>query len=358
MPTEKSDKSTLIAKQVMDRITKNGLMPNPETFAVLYVHYNGQHPEISNVIQKMDLLKQPITNAECERLFDTYLSEKGEKAYIEEASKRVQEMASEVSAMLRDAGTAHKEYNKTLIKQSDTLSSSNDLSEMKKMVASLVKDTRKMIDDNQKLEDRLHQSSAELQQMRQDMQSLRVEAMTDTLTGIPNRKAFDAELRSRAAEATDKNRSLSLLMIDIDYFKIFNDTFGHQVGDQVLRLVAKTIADTLRSNDILARYGGEEFSIISSSTKLRDAEKLAERIREKIATKDIINQSKNEKLGRLSVSLGVAQFEPGEPLAQLIERADRALYKAKAAGRNAVICIEYDKKLHAGHGDIVIDVNR
>jgi diguanylate cyclase len=98
--------------------------------------------------------------------------------------------------------------------------------------------------------------------------------------------------------------------------------------------------------------------VIASGAKLKDAEKIAEKIRERIATKDIINQSKNEKLGRLSVSLGVAQLQPGEPLVQLIDRADRALYKAKGAGRNAVIVIEFDPKLHGGHGDIIIDVNR
>ncbi len=358
MPVEKSDKSGLIAQRVMERITKNEMQPNPETFAVLYVHYSGLHPDISNAIEKYDGTKEKLTNAVCEKLFNTYLSDKSEKAFIEEASKRVQAMADEVSSILRDAGMAQKEYNDTLIKQSDSLEGSNDLAEMKKMVAGLVKDTRKMIDENKKLEDKLDQSAAELQQMRQDMQNLRTEALTDTLTGIPNRKAFDAELKARATDSLERGKPLSVIMIDIDYFKIFNDTFGHQVGDQVLRLVAKTIADTLRSTEILARYGGEEFVIIASNTKLRDAEKVAERVRQKIATKDIINQSKNEKLGRLSVSLGVAQLEPGEPLVQLIERADRALYKAKAAGRNNVICIEYDKKLHAGHGDIVIDVNR
>ena len=358
MPIEKTHKSGLIAQRVMERITKNGLQPNPETFAVLYVHYSSLHPDITNRIDKIDAAREKLTNPICDELFNTYLSDKGEKTFIEEASKRVQAMADEVSTILRDAGMAQKEYNDTLMKQSDTLAGSNDLTEMKKMVAGLVKDTRKMIDENRKLEEKLDQSSAELQQMRQDMQNLRVEALTDTLTGIPNRKAFDAELKSRAADALNRGKPLSVIMIDIDYFKIFNDTFGHQVGDQVLRLVAKTIADSLRSTELLARYGGEEFVIIASQTKLREAEKVAERIRQKIATKDIINQSKNEKLGRLSVSLGVAQLEPGEPLLQLIERADRALYKAKAAGRNNVVCIEYDPKLHAGHGDIVIDVNR
>jgi diguanylate cyclase len=358
MPIEKTDKSAFIAQQVMNRIGQFSLVPNPPVFAVLYAHYSGLHPEISQMIDKLDREKKALTTSECENLFDKFLSHKSEKAFVEEAGRRVQAMASEIATMVRDAGIVHKEYNQTLMRQSDNLSNSTDMNEVKKLVASLVDDTRAMIEKNQKLEEKLHSSSSELQQMRQDMQNLRHEALTDTLTGIPNRKSFDVELKTRASEALSKAKPLSLMMIDIDYFKVFNDTFGHQVGDQVLRLVAKTISDTLRPTELLARYGGEEFAVIVGGAKIKDAEKLAEKIRERIATKDIINQSKNEKLGRLSVSIGVSQLEPGEPLIQLIDRADRALYKAKAAGRNTVIAIEYDKNLHGQHGDIVIDVNR
>lgn len=361
-PQEKSgkpvDKSALVAQQVMHRIGENALVPKPEVFAVLYAYYHGDNPDIMHEIGRMDREKKALTTTICEKLYDTYLSDKSERAFIEEAGRKVQEMAAEISAMVRETGIAQSEYSKTLLKQSDSLSTSTNMTEIKKLVAGLVKDTKQMVAENQKLETKLHSSSSELQQMRVDMQNLRLEALTDTLTSIPNRKAFDMELKARAAEALEKGKPLSLMMIDIDYFKIFNDTFGHQVGDQVLRLVAKTIGTVLKPTELLARYGGEEFSVIASGAKLKDAEKIAEKIRERIATKDIINQSKNEKLGRLSVSLGVAQLQPGEPLVQLIDRADRALYKAKGAGRNAVVTIEFDPKLHGGHGDIIIDVNR
>lgn len=358
MQNDKQDKSAFIAQQVMHRIGQNTLVPNPAVFTVLYAHYNGAHPDISLVINKMDHDKEPLTTTLCEELFDKFLSDKGEKAFLEEAGRRMQDIAHEIAEMIRETGSAHKEYNQSLQRSSDNLAVSTDLTQIKTMIAGLLKETQYIVNQNHKLEESLQARSAELQQMRQDMTTLKQEALTDSLTGIPNRKAFDLELKKRADEAISKGKPLSLIMIDIDYFKIFNDTFGHQVGDQVLRLVAKTIAEVLRSTEVLARYGGEEFAVIAGGIKLRDAEKLAERIREKIATKDIINQSKNEKLGRLSVSLGLSQLEPGEPLVQLIDRADRALYKAKAAGRNQFVTIEYDKNLHGNHGDIVIDVNR
>jgi diguanylate cyclase len=261
--------------------------------------------------------------------------------------------------MVKGAGLVHKEYNQNLQRQSDAMAGATDLTEVKQIVSSLVADTRRVLEENKNLENKLADSSHEIQGMRQDMQTLKQESLTDVLTGTPNRKSFDLELKARATEALDKGRPLSLIMIDIDHFKVFNDTFGHQVGDQVLRLVARTLAEGLKPSEMLARYGGEEFSVIVPSAKLRDAEKLAEKLRERIAAKDIINQSKNEKLGRLSISLGVAQLHPGEPLDNLIDRSDRALYRAKGAGRNTVIAIEYDAKLHstAHTADIVIDAD-
>ncbi len=358
--TEKNDKAGLIATQVMARIAQDGLKPTPSVFALLYAHFTGMHPEVTRLIEERDAKKTPLTTEWVEQLHDIHLSAKREKQFLDEAAKKMQATMGEIADLIRGAGVTQKEYNQSLQRQSDTLSSATDLNEIKRVVSTLLDDTLRVVTENQKLENKLQESSFEVQQMRQDMHSLKQESLTDNLTGVPNRKAFDMEMKVRAAEALEKGKPLSLITIDIDHFKVFNDTFGHQVGDQVLRLVARTLAEGLRPSEILSRYGGEEFTVIVPNMKLRDAEKLADKLRERIAAKDIINQSKNEKLGRLSISLGVAQLHPGEPLDNLLDRSDRALYRAKAAGRNTVIGIEYDPKLHdAGSKEnIVIDANR
>jgi len=358
--TEKNDKAGFIASQVMARIAQDGLKPTPSVFSLLYSHFTGLHPELTRAIEERDAAKEPLTTDYCEQLFEKHLSTKREKAFIDEAAKKMQATMAEISEMVKGAGIVHKEYNQSLQRQSDAMEGATDLSQVKQIVESLIGDTARVLQENKNLENKLADSSHEIQQMRQDMQTLKQESLTDVLTGVPNRKSFDVELKTRAAEALDKGKPLSLIMIDIDHFKVFNDTFGHQVGDQVLRLVARTLGEGLKPSEMLARYGGEEFSVIVPNAKLRDAEKLAEKLRERIAAKDIINQSKNEKLGRLSISLGVAQLHPGEPLDNLIERSDRALYRAKGAGRNTVIGIEYDPKLHstAHTSGIVIDAER
>lgn len=347
----------MVAQQVMHRISADQLKPNPMVFSVLYAHYTGTHKDISNEIDTLDKQKKSLTTTLCEELHEKYMSPAREKEFFDESSRRVQAVASEIIELISGAGIAHREYNQQLKRQSDTFSDVTDMDQVKKIISELVTDTRRMIDENHKLEEKLNDSAYELQQMRNDVHYLRQETMRDTLTGIANRRAFDQEIKLRATEAIERNRPLCLIMIDLDHFKIFNDTYGHTVGDQVLRLVARTLEEGLRSSEMLVRYGGEEFAIIVPGTKLRDAEKIAQRLRERIAAKDIVNQSKNEKLGRLSVSLGIAQLHPGESITEFVDRSDRALYKAKDAGRNTVVMLEYDANMkdHTPQEDIVID---
>ena len=142
---------------------------------------------------------------------------------------------------------------------------------------------------------------------------------------------------------------ICVLLIDIDHFKKFNDNFGHVVGDQVLRLVAKAVRDRVRENDLPARYGGEELIAVLPRTDLATCEAVAERIRRSIADGQFARRSTGEILPQITVSIGVGQFQFGESMADLVDRCDRALYLAKKAGRNRVVSErELERKLAVG----------
>jgi diguanylate cyclase len=128
----------------------------------------------------------------------------------------------------------------------------------------------------------------------------------------------------------------SVLLIDIDHFKQFNDTHGHQIGDDVLRLMARTLKETVKGRDVAARYGGEEFAVLLPDTDLDRARLVAENIRAAIAGKELRKRSTRENLGRITVSVGVAEYKPDDDLEALIGRSDRSLYAAKNNGRNLV----------------------
>lgn len=351
--TENMDKSKNIADEVIGRIQKEGLSPKPNVFSLWYAYYSGLHPEIHS---ELDALaeKNNLTDDACEKLYEKYLTDKHEQQMIEEAGEKVQATLNELTDLLATAGVSHNEYNQNLIEKSGELTGETDVKAISAMVKNLVQDTQSMISENQKLEFRLNETSLEMEEMHQNMESLKQEVMTDSLTGLPNRKCFEAELKARASEALERTKPLSILMVDIDHFKTFNDTFGHQVGDQVLRLVARSLMEGIKGQDLAARYGGEEFVIVLPETTLPNAEKVANALRKRIAAKDIINQAKGEKLGRLSISLGAAQLHPGESMTNLIERSDRALYKAKDGGRNCVVALEYSEELHANQDQEII----
>ena len=155
-------------------------------------------------------------------------------------------------------------------------------------------------------------------------------AQTDVLTGIPNRRAVEALLKQEVQRASRYDLPLSLIVFDLDHFKQLNDTLGHDAGDKVLVGVARTVESRLCESDQFGRWGGEEFAVVTKETSFTSACQLADRIRKTIENHEF------EQGYRLSASFGVATHRPGDSVATLFKRADVALYRAKALGRNRV----------------------
>lgn len=158
-------------------------------------------------------------------------------------------------------------------------------------------------------------------------------AFIDSLTGVKNRTAFDSNFCREIEYNRRKNSDLSLIVLDIDLFKRINDRFGHIVGDAVLRQVAQSVENTIRSSDALYRYGGEEFAVVLNGTDMAGAKLLAERIRQNVEKLKI---SSLESIN-ITLSLGVAILRQDDDAHRLFERADAALYQAKQEGRNRVV---------------------
>lgn len=161
-------------------------------------------------------------------------------------------------------------------------------------------------------------------------------ATVDALTGLRNRRWFDDVLERQLKRAVFNQQPTSLIMLDIDHFKLVNDKYGHTAGDQVLSTIGVAVHAGVRPTDLSARYGGEEFVIILPDTPLSGAELVAERLRKKIETTDISIENYADAL-KITISLGVATSTLEEPARSLVNRADNALYRAKENGRNQVI---------------------
>ncbi|MDR0288813.1 MAG: PleD family two-component system response regulator [Rickettsiales bacterium] len=163
-------------------------------------------------------------------------------------------------------------------------------------------------------------------------------SIKDPLTNCYNRRYFDAHLKNIVKDSVEKNRRLSLMILDIDYFKVVNDDFGHSAGDELLKQMQKRISENIRVTDLLARFGGEEFVIVMPDTNISDAYTVAERIREIIATEPFVLSGENTTHS-VTVSIGIAEMQKSDldNIKKFIVRADRYLYKAKNSGRNRVV---------------------
>jgi diguanylate cyclase len=189
----------------------------------------------------------------------------------------------------------------------------------------------RMIDANNELQTRLSLAEQQIAAQAADLRSYETEARTDSLTGLANRRAFDDELGRRFAEWQRRHTPFSLLILDIDHFKKFNDSHGHLAGDEVLRNVGKVLVKTARQMDLACRYGGEEFAVVLPGTDIQEARVAAERFRKAIEGSVV---RFDEKSFSVTASLGVARVADNDEVAHLVRRADEALYKSKAAGRN------------------------
>ena len=311
--------------------------PTPENYAVWYAYATGLLPELNRTIDILISNKQEFTQALNAELYHRFCDTGRHFNLLNETGGRLQHTVDQVMRDIKSASGEASAFGKTLDQYSSEMGGAPGDEEMRALVSGLILETQRMAERNRSLEDKLTQSSGEIAELRQNLEVVRREAMTDALTGIPNRKFFDNRLREAARDAMESGEALSLLIADIDHFKQFNDTYGHQLGDQVLRLVARTLTDSVKGRDTPARYGGEEFAIILPQTRLHDAESLAEQIRRTIMRRRIVRKNTGDDFGTITLSIGVSSYHPGEQLIETVRRADAALYQAKRGGRNRVV---------------------
>jgi len=325
-----------VSGKALERIALEKVLPSPENYELWFVYYARSVPEVVRVIDGIVESGQKINDYVCGEVHSRFLSDLRNEEAVRNAGEQVQNAIFNVSGMVEGVKHATKSYGNTLSDVSTKIGVAKSQEELKAAMSVASESTRSMLEQNQRLEEMLRESSQIMDELKRDLEHVRREAMTDGLTGLANRKCFDDEIDNIIQDSSERRAVFSLLMLDIDYFKSFNDNFGHQVGDQVLRLVARTLKDGLKGKDVAARYGGEEFSIILPDTDLSGAVIVGNALRKAVAGKDVINRSTGKVLGRITLSVGVAEFSGEKTAEELIVRADEALYTAKHNGRNQV----------------------
>src|SRR6201991_4177366 len=310
----------------------------PRNYEIWYVYATGYNSPLNKIINETLARNGKLTEADLEQIYETYLSQLKTTDRIDKVGARVIGEIDDVMTLITEALGMSASYNDSLSSATEKLAAARNRDQVKAIVEGLVKSTRDMRDTNKALEDRLTLSKTEISNLQQSLEAIRAESLTDPLTGLGNRKYFDRSIDTAIETALATGEPLSLLMFDIDYFKSFNDSYGHLTGDQVLRLVGMSLKQSIKGQDITARYGGEEFAVVLPCTALRQALTVADHIRRAVMSKELKKKSTGEILGRVTISVGVSILRAGDDTDSLIERADACLYAAKRNGRNRVIC--------------------
>lgn len=333
------EEAVAFATSAIALMDERAIAPTPNNFTVWYNFFSGARPDLNNALSMLLDSNAEFTPERSAQIFEKYCTAPYEAVPMHLIAERMEAELATVLSALDQAGQHAFAYGQTLETVQGALSRPERSQAMFEVLRRVLDQTRAMRQQSHDVERQLKDSLSEVNRLRDELEDARREAMTDALTGIANRKMFDFVLRQCALDAMESGDPLSLLMLDIDHFKQFNDTQGHHVGDQVLRLLATVLKQSVKGQDTPARYGGEEFVVVLPQTALSNAVKVAEAIRVRVARRSIVNRSTSQRLGSFTVSIGVAQFCAGEPLRLLVERADRALYAAKEAGRNRVEAI-------------------
>lgn len=326
-----------LAQNALALMRKYGVVPIPDHYEIFYLYAAGSNPTISQRIEEIIAAGGQFSARTLQSLRENCLgTEKAAKA-VEQVGATIGMTLDRAMSTLAAAGKEAGEYGRTLSQANGNLRAGATPEALRTLIEGLIGATQTMEKRTKNLETELQHSSGQVSDLKKQLEEVRRESRTDTLTGLANRKSFDIELINAIEEWNATGAPVSLLMCDIDFFKKFNDTWGHQTGDQVLRLVASCLSENVKGRDTAARYGGEEFAVILRHTRLSDAINLANQIRTTIESRKLIKKSTGEILGAITVSVGAAEIVNGDSSEELIHRADTCLYRAKQTGRNRVI---------------------
>lgn len=317
----------------------------PMAYQLLHSHVAGIRPDASEAVERLRQAGAPVSAETIAQLHERFFGAELESQAVYEASQNVEKLLSIVQEELESASNNTAKHGKAITALNDQLSKQDKVSDIRRLVAAIVGETSGMRMSINRLERRVIQGTTEIAILRDNLAKAQKEANSDPLTGIANRKLLEMTLRRLAKEAEGGDHPFSLVLVDIDHFKRFNDDYGHLIGDAVLKNVAHCCQQSIKARDLAARYGGEELAIVLADTLQGQAARFAENLRVAIESLVVKAEEVEQEIRPVTVSIGIGEYRDGEPLKRLIGRADRALYQAKGQGRNCV-CTERDIEVH------------
>ena len=338
------ERSNEFLRLALGEMGKYSIPPDPLNYAVWYEYVSGKNANLKAAIDKQVKGSDKTLDTEMSRdLYDQYIAD--EKTLILDAIRgEIRNILDRALSDIAETDGTMSHSGSTLESCIEEIQQALDAQTIQRIIDSVVSQVKLIGQSGYQLRENLETVSHEMEGLKKKLEKLSVEAKTDTLTGLANRRAFEGAIMKELARSNQLGSELSILLADIDHFKRINDTYGHLVGDNVLRITAKMIKGHIRGQDLVARFGGEEFVIMLPDTALEGARVVAEKIRTSFEKMQVKKKQSQETIGAITLSIGGTSYKKGESLEKLIRRTDNAHYKSKGQGRNRVTCVNSSQK--------------
>jgi diguanylate cyclase len=324
-----------VIDRVRDIILEISVDASPENYELCHRYVTRSDPAVVSAFEQALAIATPINAAAFQQIMDGAGPPRGQI----DVARHMAQLDAQLATILGATSHAIEDaagYSRSLSAGAEDLRSLDLGANAAALLADLETRTIAMAERAASLEANLHAASSELSALRGDLARAQHESGSDALTSLPNRRAFDSRLDDAIAVAQASRRPLSLAFCDVDHFKTFNDTWGHKLGDQVLRFVGSQMASLFGEIGLPARFGGEEFVVLLPNHGSADALEVVRRFCEAVSARILRQRSDGREIGRVTLSAGVATLRRGETATDFVERADATMYAAKQAGRNRV----------------------
>jgi len=325
-----------LANVTWDSMRTHYVSPSPRNYDLWFTHCGGDNPALSRRIDAILQAGSLIGPRGLDELYGEFLAMPVDVAAVKDASLDLKKVAGEICERVTTDRAKLGGFADTLSGATNDLSQAKSPEDMVRAARAVSGAAQEVSRQLQDLESLFAVSLAGINDLCGKLSKADKDATCDPLTGLANRRLYDSSLLRLTAAAADDKTELALLMLDIDNFKRFNDSFGHAMGDNLLRLFGRLLTDQTRGRDTVARVGGDGFAVIMPGAGLAGAMETAETIRQVLERRAILNRITGQNFGFATCSIGVAVYRNGEASGEMVERAEAALYQSKSAGRNNV----------------------
>jgi diguanylate cyclase len=330
------DEAARLAVKAMDHAHRHRSPPQPRAYEVWYTYVAGEDPALRARVDS-ELIKTDVVDLDTiEQIYEEHFLQKRLSRGMTRIGDELDAGLRDTIAVVRESLGSNQRFLTSLKQTQNKISKVSRNHDAKRVVMELLDLGQTHAAQTEVVTTELTKARGQVLELQRELHRLRDSAYLDHLTQIPNRRHMDEVLEREISLAKANGQPLSFALGDLDHFKEVNDTYGHAVGDAVLKHFAGLIKNNIKGQDTPARYGGEEFAIILPKTSVFGAGHVTDKIRELLHGADFIISRDRSSIGRVSVSFGVTQLLPGDSMANLIRRADDLLYRAKRLGRNRV----------------------